>query len=276
MAAPATRHGRRTLRPHPSQGCGYWGEPALSAEVFTDGWVRTRDIGHLDREGRLRLTGRARDVIIVNAHVYYSGPVERVLATHPAVGEAYVVAAPDDSTGEAVHAFVVPAPGRVPRLGELRALVAAELGEATAPTRLTLIDEVPLTPAGKPDKRALAAGVSGPVGPVGPVPAARRGRDGTPRRAGRAAPCPLPPVDPRQQWCRHHGGDDGDHHQRAEQRLRHDARRQAQVERDELHQPRAFISAPTRSATAPAPRPAALRASTRRTSPPPPPGRTPG
>ncbi|MFF9062068.1 class I adenylate-forming enzyme family protein [Streptomyces sp. NPDC014882] len=142
----------------PAQGCGYWGEPALSAEVFTDGWVRTRDIGHLDREGRLRLTGRARDVIIVNAHVHYAGPVERVLATHPAVAEAYAVAVPDDSTGEAVHAFVVPAPGRVPRLGELRALVAAELGEATAPTRLTLIDEVPLTPAGKPDKRALAAG----------------------------------------------------------------------------------------------------------------------
>ncbi|MEU6479042.1 long-chain fatty acid--CoA ligase [Streptomyces sp. NPDC047017] len=142
----------------PSQGCGYWGEPALSAEVFTDGWVRTRDLGHLDREGRLWLTGRARDVIIVNANVYYAGPVERVLATHPAVGEAYVVAVPDDDTGEAVHAFVVPVPGRVPRLADLRALVTAELGEATAPTRLTLLDEVPLTPAGKPDKRRLAAG----------------------------------------------------------------------------------------------------------------------
>ncbi|MET9146973.1 long-chain fatty acid--CoA ligase [Streptomyces sp. NPDC004042] len=142
----------------PSQGCGYWGEPALSAEVFTGGWVRTRDRGHLDGEGRLWLIGRVRDVIIVNANVYYAGPVERVLATHPAVGEAYVVAVPDDDTGEAVHAFVVPAPGRLPRLGELRALVTAELGEATAPTRLTLLDEVPLTPAGKPDKRRLAAG----------------------------------------------------------------------------------------------------------------------
>ncbi|MGA5351474.1 class I adenylate-forming enzyme family protein [Streptomyces thermodiastaticus] len=141
----------------PSQGCGYWNEPALSAEVFTDGWVRTRDIGHLDDQGRLWLTGRARDVVIVNAQVHYAGPVERVLAAHPAVAEAYVVAVPDDTTGEAVHAYVVPRPGRTPRLQELRALVAAELGEATAPARLTLIDEVPLTPAGKPDKRALAA-----------------------------------------------------------------------------------------------------------------------
>ncbi|MEZ0162286.1 class I adenylate-forming enzyme family protein [Streptomyces griseorubens] len=141
----------------PSQGCGYWGEPALSAEVFTaGGWVRTRDIGHLDPQGRLWLTGRARDVVIVNANVHYAGPVERVLAAHPSVAEAYVVAAPDEHTGEAVHAYVVPAPGRTPRLGELHALVADELGEATAPTRLTLIEEVPLTPAGKPDKRALA------------------------------------------------------------------------------------------------------------------------
>ncbi|MGC9376957.1 class I adenylate-forming enzyme family protein [Streptomyces sp. MH13] len=142
----------------PSQSSGYWREPALTAEVFRDGWVRTRDLGRLDASGRLWLTGRVRDVIIVNANVYYAGPVERLLAGHPAVAEAYVVAVPDDSTGEAVHAFVVPSAGRTPDLGELRTLVAAELGEACAPTRLTLIGEVPLTAAGKPDKRRLAAG----------------------------------------------------------------------------------------------------------------------
>ncbi|WP_320774018.1 long-chain fatty acid--CoA ligase [Streptomyces sp. CRN 30] len=143
----------------PAQSSGYWGDPALSAEVFTGGWVRTRDLGRLDGHGRLWLTGRARDVIIVNANVYYAGPVERLLATHPAVAEAYVTAVPDDTTGEAVHAFVVPAEGQSPGLGELRALVTERLGEASAPTRLTLIGEVPLTPAGKPDKRRLAAGI---------------------------------------------------------------------------------------------------------------------
>ncbi|MEW2072631.1 fatty acid--CoA ligase family protein [Streptomyces sp. NPDC017966] len=142
----------------PSQSSCYWREPALTAEVFSGGWVRTRDLGHLDASGRLWLTGRIRDVIIVNANVYYAGPVERLLAGHPAVAEAYVVAVPDDSTGEAVHAFVVPAAGHTPDLGELRALVAAHLGEACAPTRLTLIGEVPLTAAGKPDKRRLADG----------------------------------------------------------------------------------------------------------------------
>jgi acyl-CoA synthetase (AMP-forming)/AMP-acid ligase II len=139
----------------PGQTAGYWREPGLTAEILVDGWVRTRDLGRLDPEGRLWLTGRARDVIIVNANLYYAGPVERLLATHPSVAEAYVVGAPDDDTGEAVHAFVVPVPGHVPDLKELRALVTANLEEAGAPTRLTLIEEVPLTPAGKPDKRRL-------------------------------------------------------------------------------------------------------------------------
>ncbi|MFG3252524.1 class I adenylate-forming enzyme family protein [Streptomyces sp. NPDC048172] len=142
-----------------AQAVGYWREPALTAEVFTGGgWVRTRDLGRIDAEGRLWLTGRTRDVIIVNANVHYAGPVEQALAAHPSVAEAYVVAVPDEDTGEAVHAFVVPAPGHVPALGALRAAVAERLGEASAPTRLTLIEEVPLTPTGKPDKRRLAAG----------------------------------------------------------------------------------------------------------------------
>ncbi|MFE1237573.1 class I adenylate-forming enzyme family protein [Streptomyces tendae] len=142
----------------PSQGCGYWGRPGLSAEVFVNGWVRTRDLGSLDAQGRLWLSGRTRDVVIVDANVYHTGPVERLLARHPAVTEAYVVAVPDEATGEAVHAFVVPAADRVPALDDLRALVTAQLGAACAPTRLTLIDEVPLTPAGKPDKRRLTLG----------------------------------------------------------------------------------------------------------------------
>ncbi|MFD7061190.1 class I adenylate-forming enzyme family protein [Streptomyces sp. NPDC059906] len=142
----------------PSQGAGYWGQPALGDEVFVDGWVRTRDLGSLDARGRLWLSGRVRDVVIVDANVHYTGPIERLLARHPAVTEAYVVAVPDDATGEAVHAFVVPTADRVPALDDLRALVAARLGEACAPTRLTLIDEVPLTAAGKPDKRRLTRG----------------------------------------------------------------------------------------------------------------------
>ncbi|QFZ24600.1 long-chain fatty acid--CoA ligase [Saccharothrix syringae] len=139
----------------PSQARGYWGDPVESAEVFTGGWVRTRDLGRLDAAGRLHLTGRIRDVVIVNANLHHAGPIERVLAEHPDVAEAYVVAVPDEDTGEAVHAFVVPTAGRVPDPAALRALVTERLGAACAPARVTAIAEPPLAPSGKPDKRLL-------------------------------------------------------------------------------------------------------------------------
>ncbi|GAA1742048.1 long-chain fatty acid--CoA ligase [Luedemannella helvata] len=152
----------------PAQAIGYWADPAETAEVFTDGWVRTRDLGHLDADGRLYLTGRTRDVIIVNANLYYAGPIERVLAGHPDVAEAYVVAAPDEATGEAAHAFVVPADGRAPDLDALRGLVAAQVGQECAPATITIIDAVPLAASGKPDKGALAAGAARSPGRAGP------------------------------------------------------------------------------------------------------------
>ncbi|NUT90514.1 MAG: long-chain fatty acid--CoA ligase, partial [Saccharothrix sp.] len=139
----------------PAQAAAYWADPARSAEVFVGGWVRTRDLGRFDADGRLHLTGRTRDVVIVNANLHYAGPIERVIAEHPDVAEAYVVAAPDQDTGEAVHAFVVPTGDRVPDLAELRALVTARLGPACAPVRVTAIAEAPLAPSGKPDKRLL-------------------------------------------------------------------------------------------------------------------------
>jgi acyl-CoA synthetase (AMP-forming)/AMP-acid ligase II len=144
----------------PYQMTGYWGDGERTAEVLReDGWLRTRDRGHLDDRGLLHLTGRSRDIIIVQANVVYAGPIERVLAGHPDVDEAYVVGAPDETTGEAVHAFVVPADGRSPDPAVLSALVRAELGEASVPATLAVVDGVPVAPSGKPDKRALLTGL---------------------------------------------------------------------------------------------------------------------
>ncbi|MEU6789632.1 fatty acid--CoA ligase family protein [Nonomuraea angiospora] len=143
----------------PAQAVGYWAEPAETAEVFVDGWVRTRDLGHFDEDGRLYLAGRTRDVVIVNANLYYTGPIERVLAASPDVAEAYVVGAPDEDTGEAVHAFVVPVAGRAPDLGELRRLVGEQLGAACVPATVTVIEEAPPAPNGKPDKRLLMTAI---------------------------------------------------------------------------------------------------------------------
>jgi acyl-coenzyme A synthetase/AMP-(fatty) acid ligase len=142
----------------PSQMALYWGQPDETRDVLRDGWIRTRDLGHVDDDGFIYLTGRTRDVIIVNALVMYAGPIERVLASHADVAEAYVVGAPDEHTGEAIHAFVVPADGRAPDHDALAALVRAELGQDCVPKTITEVSCVPVTPAGKPDKRALLSG----------------------------------------------------------------------------------------------------------------------
>ena len=152
--AVAIRDGELFVRT-PAQAVVYWADPAETAEVFVDGWVRTRDLAGLGADGYLRLLGRVRDVIIVNANLVYAGPIERALAGHPDVAEAYVVGRPDEVTGEAIHAYLVPATGRVPDADLLRKSVAEQLGDAAVPRTVTLIDQVPLAPSGKPDKRAL-------------------------------------------------------------------------------------------------------------------------
>ncbi|MEV5592424.1 AMP-binding protein [Streptomyces sp. NPDC052496] len=139
----------------PGALAGYRHDEAETRAVLRDGWVRTRDLGRLGEDGFLRLTGRIRDVIIVNAVLHYAGAIEQALARHPDVDQAYVVGAPDERTGEAAHAFVVPAAGRHPDRAALRAHVAAELGQASVPATLTAIREVPVAASGKPDKKAL-------------------------------------------------------------------------------------------------------------------------
>ncbi|MGN9842790.1 class I adenylate-forming enzyme family protein [Nonomuraea sp. H19] len=136
---------------------GYWGDEAQTRDTLRDGWIRTRDLGYVDEDGFLHLEGRSRDVILVNALVVYAGPIERVLNAHPDVDEAYAAGAPDEDTGEAVHAFVVPAAGRTPDPAALSALVKAELGEDSGPKTITVVHDVPIAASGKPDKRALLA-----------------------------------------------------------------------------------------------------------------------
>jgi fatty-acyl-CoA synthase len=152
---PAGAIGQIWVR-HGQMMAGYWGDDAReTAEVLRDGWLDTRDLGRLDGDGFLHLTGRARDVILVNASIRYAAPVERVLAAHPDIDQAYVVGAPDERTGEAVHAFVVAAAGRSPDLDALSASVRAELGEDSVPATITILTDVPLLAGGKPDKAAL-------------------------------------------------------------------------------------------------------------------------
>jgi malonyl-CoA/methylmalonyl-CoA synthetase len=89
---------------------GYLDRPEATAEAFTaDGWFRTGDLGVLDDDGYLRISGRAKELIITGGYNVYPREVEEVLRSHPAVGDAAVAGRPSTEWGETVVAYVVPA-----------------------------------------------------------------------------------------------------------------------------------------------------------------------
>ncbi|WP_316527209.1 AMP-binding protein [Kitasatospora brasiliensis] len=134
---------------------GYWKRPDLTAAVLHDGWLNTGDVGYFDEDGYLYLADRVKDlIIVVGGHVYPS-EVEDLLLTHPAVARCAVFGVRDDQEAEHVHVAVVPVPGQRPTLDELRAFVTGRKGRIFAPEVLHLVDEIPLTPVGKPNKKLL-------------------------------------------------------------------------------------------------------------------------
>ncbi|SCG41965.1 class I adenylate-forming enzyme family protein [Micromonospora coxensis] len=138
---------------------GYHGQPELTAETLVDGWVRTRDIGHLDADGYLYLVDRLQDRILTRQRSWpiYSRPIEDVLAGHPQVRAAAVIGVPDPVAGELPYAYVVRAPGASVTGDELIALVTAELSDTWAPGGVEFVDALPLNRSAKVDKRALRA-----------------------------------------------------------------------------------------------------------------------
>ncbi|WP_113704673.1 AMP-binding protein [Nonomuraea lactucae] len=123
------------------------GEP-----VPRDGkWFVTSDLGELSG-GRLRVLGRADDVINTGGEKVVAGAVAAVLAGHPEVADVAVVGRPDAEWGEIVVAVVVPAdPAGPPTLSQLRAYAGDRLPAYAAPRELRLVPDLPLLPNGKPD-----------------------------------------------------------------------------------------------------------------------------
>jgi O-succinylbenzoic acid--CoA ligase len=141
---------------------GYRLAPGLTAAAVHDGWFTTADLGSVSAAGRVRIRGRADDVINTGGEKVVGAEVAAVLETCPAVREAAVVGRPDDVWGERVTAVVVPAdPVRPPDLGTLREHVRQALPAHAAPRELVLLEELPLLPSGKPDLRALRAPAAG-------------------------------------------------------------------------------------------------------------------
>ena len=140
----------------PRQFVGYR-DPSLDDEAFVDDtWFRTGDRGVLDADGHLTITDRLKDIIIRGGENISAREVEDVLAAHPLVEEVAVCAAPDDTFGEAVRAFVLSRGGATLDLDALRTFAAdAGLAAHKLPSRLVLVDDFPRTAAGKIRKRDL-------------------------------------------------------------------------------------------------------------------------
>jgi fatty-acyl-CoA synthase len=125
--------------------------------AFVDGnWVNSGDLGRLDKDGHLWITGRAKDLVIRGGHNIDPAPIEEILFQHPAVGFAALVGQPDAYAGELPVGYVQLKPGASVRPGELEAWVRERTPErAAAPAQIFPIDPMPLTGVGKVFKPKL-------------------------------------------------------------------------------------------------------------------------
>lgn len=138
-------------------------DSSLNAAAFDDdGWFRTGDLGTIDADGNVTVTGRIKDIIIRNAENISALEVEDALYQHPAVADVAVVAAPDPRTGERVCAFVVARPDVAPPTLPSIADHCRALGLAVqkCPEQLELVDALPRNSYGKVLKQELRARVA--------------------------------------------------------------------------------------------------------------------
>ncbi len=135
---------------------GYLNKPEATAGVIRDGALYTGDIGRIDADGFVAITGRAKDMMIVGGENVFPFEIETALMEHPSVAEVAVIGAPDDVRGEVPVAFVIPVPDRpLPSEADLRSFCRQRLAAYKVPRRIIVAAELPRGPTGKILKRAL-------------------------------------------------------------------------------------------------------------------------
>lgn len=136
----------------------YINQPEETAEMYTtDGFSKSGDLGVMDADGYVRVTGRIKDIVIRGGLNISVRQIEDVLTAHPQVGAIAVVGMPDERLGEKICAYVVPASGAQPlTLDEVRTyLLDRGLAIQKVPERLEIVDALPMTATGKIQKHVL-------------------------------------------------------------------------------------------------------------------------
>ncbi len=137
---------------------GYWGMPEETAQVMSDGWLRTGDLVTANPDGTYTFVARVKEVIRRRGENLSPLEVEEVLEAHPAVLECAVVGVPSELSEEEVKAFLVASPGHELSFPELRAYAAGRLAAFKVPRYWEQVTELPRTPTARVAKHRLPTG----------------------------------------------------------------------------------------------------------------------
>lgn len=136
---------------------GYLDDAAATAAAITpEGWLKTGDVGVLDRRGYLRIVDRLKDMYICGGFNCYPAEIENLLLAHPDIAEVAVLGVADQRLGEVGHAFVVRTPGSNPQAEDIQAWARAQMANYKAPRRITWVEQLPRNASGKVQKFLLA------------------------------------------------------------------------------------------------------------------------
>jgi fatty-acyl-CoA synthase len=143
----------------PGVFAGYYNNPEATAQATRFGWFHTGDLGHVDEEGFVFITGRASDMYISGGSNIYPREIEEVLLTHPSIAEACVVGMPDARWGESGVAVLVAAEDVAIDESALLAHLEGRLAKYKWPTRFVVWPELPKSGYGKVTKREVKQGL---------------------------------------------------------------------------------------------------------------------
>jgi long-chain acyl-CoA synthetase len=138
----------------PNVMLGYWRNPEATAAVLRDGWLGTGDMGHVDNDGFLFLSGRRSDMIKTGAHRVHPNDVEEAIVELADVEEVAVVGIDDETLGQVIKAFIVVASGKTIEVNRVKAHCRDRLASYKIPKHIEFVDALPKTASGKV-RRAL-------------------------------------------------------------------------------------------------------------------------
>jgi long-chain acyl-CoA synthetase len=139
----------------PNNMTEYWAMPDETAQIIRDGWIHSGDAATWDEEGFCYIVDRFKSMIISGGENIFPSEVERCLGDHPEIVEVVVLGVPDSHWGEAVKAVIVRTPGSGLTEEEVTAYVSERLGSYKKPRVVQFIDQLPMTPTGKVNRKLL-------------------------------------------------------------------------------------------------------------------------